>query len=337
MKTTASFILAAILAYLLPYSLYAETVTFELTRSGMEASGYTKKKSDMIITMYDYTINMGPVKLFAQKIPAVNDGDITMFQGGKLTFSPNSETRFSNIRLKSVTVTFSHGYNLSVSRNEDSEFSIDYEVTDDPFTIYNTSTKQLFPKKVTVTFDVDVTIGDAGFATLYLNDAAVIPDGVIAYTTTIKGEKAILHPIDSNLLPAQTGVILQNQGTFTFVHADEQPTGIDANALVGSTKETTATNFSGCLYALGIKNGNLGFYRINTDPQTGETPITPYKAYLQIDGNSGKPNAVTITDDESSLISNREDLQPAERHDLSGRMTSNHPAHLMKGNIVILQ
>lgn len=331
----APLIVAVILAILLPHSLSAETVTFDLTKSGMEAIGYTKKRSkNSFIPMYDYTMNSGPIKLCAEKVSNVYETDIEMYVGGILTFSPNTRTRFSGINITSVAVTFDHGYNISSKKIENSEFTINFAVTDNQREIYSTS-HELYPKSATITFDVDVTIGDAGYATLYLNDAAIIPDGVKAYTTTIEGDIAILHPIESNVLPAHTGVILQNQGTFTFTHSDEQSTGIGSNAMVGSTRDTTAVNFSGCLYALGIKNNTLGFYRINTDPETGETPITPYKSYLQIEGNSGKPNSLTITGDESSVISITEDLQSEDRYDLLGRRASIYPAHLIKGNVII--
>lgn len=80
-----------------------------------------------------------------------------------------------------------------------------------------------------------VTISDAGYATLYSPVALTIPEGVkVYYVSSLTETEATLTEI-SDIIPANTPVILKNTGSFNFDIANEAGTDVsEYNKLSGS-------------------------------------------------------------------------------------------------------
>ena len=109
-----------------------------------------------------------------------------------------------------------------------------------------------------------VTISSVGYSTLYLDYPVTIPEGVEVYVMSgIEGDYATLKRIEG-VLPANNGVILRNEGTYTFKRVTEPATPVESNLLSG-TAETIATNsVDGVVYTLQKnENGGVVFRRYN--------------------------------------------------------------------------
>ena len=145
----------------------------------------------------------------------------------------------------------------------------------------------------------DVTIGDAGYATLYLNYAVTVPTGVKAFPVTVDGEWAVFGEALTTI-PANTGVIIAGEtgeaataGTYKFNYA-APVAAIEGNKLAGSTIDTFV---EGSAYVLGYINvaeegederKEVGFYtatlNLDADGKTGATHFknNANKAYLAV-------------------------------------------------------
>ncbi|MBQ8270025.1 MAG: discoidin domain-containing protein [Bacteroidaceae bacterium] len=122
----------------------------------------------------------------------------------------------------------------------------------------------------------NVTVSDAGYATLYLNYAVTIPEGVNVYgVTEATNGWAIMDKI-SGTIPANTGVILENAGEFIFNYSNEagEGTSILKGTLLDENKGDDA-------YVLAIANEQVGLY-LATKNQDENTTFknNAFKAYL---------------------------------------------------------
>lgn len=107
-----------------------------------------------------------------------------------------------------------------------------------------------------------VTIGAAGYATLYLDYAVERPHGVEAYyVSRVSGDVAVLKAV-WDYIPAHTGVILRGSaGTYTFAYTTAQVQPIPQNMLRGTTVDTEIPAEPGITYyALGRSDGVVGLY-----------------------------------------------------------------------------
>lgn len=107
-----------------------------------------------------------------------------------------------------------------------------------------------------------VTIGTAGYATLYLDYAVERPRGVEAYyVSRVSGDVAVLKAV-WDYIPAHTGVILRGSaGTYTFAYTTAQVQPIPQNMLRGTTVDTEIPAEPGITYyALGRSDGVVGLY-----------------------------------------------------------------------------
>ena len=84
----------------------------------------------------------------------------------------------------------------------------------------------------------DLTVSAAGYATLYLDYNAIIPNGVEVYTAnTVKGDRLMLQQVNG-VLPANTAAIVRaEQGTYEFTKSDEEVAAIEDNLLRGSVED----------------------------------------------------------------------------------------------------
>ena len=136
--------------------------------------------------------------------------------------------------------------------------------------------------------EVEVS-NEAGYATLYLGQATYIPAGVEVYAVTgIEGNSATMTAVEG-VLPANTGVILKNAGTYTFKTAGATGS-VDGNLLLGSVENTYV---EGNAYVLGMIEGKVGLYKaiLNTNAEGGAGTThflnNANKAYLPMTNNAG--------------------------------------------------
>jgi hypothetical protein len=132
---------------------------------------------------------------------------------------------------------------------------------------------------------IDVTVGEAGYATLFYNQPTTIPTGVEAYVGALSEDKSVLNlTAVTGTIPANTAVILKAAaGTYTFEPADAAD-AITGNDLQGTTKELAVSSVEGQAYILSSKSGaNVGFYKFS-----GET-LAANKAYLVLPAASAAP------------------------------------------------
>ena len=144
------------------------------------------------------------------------------------------------------------------------------------------------------TASFDLTIGEAGYATLYLGCAVTVPAAVKAFPVTVDGEWAVFGEA-LKTIPANTGVIIAGEtgeaaaaGTYKFNYT-APVAAIEGNQLQGSTIDSYK---EGPAYVLGQVEGVVGLYKavLNADATgaTGESHFknNANKAYLVVPGAS---------------------------------------------------
>ena len=178
-----------------------------------------------------------------------------------------------------------------------------------------------------------VTITDAKYATFYAPVAVEVPEGVTAHTVTLNGEWATLNAIESGVIPANTGVVLYAKDiteatTYNFT-ITEDVEAIEGNDLRGSAATTYFTT-AGTYYALGLVEGEVGFYKDSFSSNRFQN--NSHKAYLYVPNTSAASafkfrfeGGITAIE---SVINNDAN---APIYDLSGRRVMN----AVKGGIYI--
>ena len=131
-----------------------------------------------------------------------------------------------------------------------------------------------------------LTVSAAGYATLYLDYATVIPEGVEVYTTKeVDGNLLKMELVEEDVLPANTAVIVKAaEGSYTFVQTDEVISEIADNLLNGSVEDEYINVPSNQkAFVLSRVDGEVGMYLAQlTD---GRFLNNANKAYLLLDDN----------------------------------------------------
>ena len=114
---------------------------------------------------------------------------------------------------------------------------------------------------------IDITIGEAGYATTYLPFDVTLPNTVKAYAVNdIKGEYAKME--EKTDIPANTGAILEGEGTHTLTIA-EAASDWTGNLLKGTN---VPTNIAEKAYVLSMPEGeSVGFYAAEINVSTDTT------------------------------------------------------------------
>lgn len=176
-----------------------------------------------------------------------------------------------------------------------------------------------------------VTITTAKYATFYAPVAVNVPEGVTAHTITINGEWATLSEA-LEVIPANTGVVLHSEtaGTYNFA-ITEDVEAISGNALLGSAATKYFTT-AGTYYALGLVEGEVGFYKDAF--KNNRFQNNSHKAYLYVPNTSAASAFKFRFEDGTtaieSVLNNGADAN-APIYDLSGRRVMN----TAKGGIYI--
>ena len=133
--------------------------------------------------------------------------------------------------------------------------------------------------------DVTVTVSDAGWATMYLDEAVHVPAGVNAYIVTgVENGYLIKEQIaEGEAIPANTGILLENKGEYNFAKTVTYNVTFATNLLAGTLTDTEIAKEEGNSYYI-LANGEegIGFY----NPVLGEDATkfnnAANKAYLVV-------------------------------------------------------
>ncbi len=170
--------------------------------------------------------------------------------------------------------------------------------------------------------EFELTVSDAGVATLYLDYSVAIPEvegmGDVMYVSDVVGRSLVLTKVENNI-PAHTGVIVYAQpGTYTFTSSTTHVDACANSRLSGVTEDTPTADIDGTVYTLSVgKNqGDIGFRKF-----VGET-LAANKAFL-VRNESNEVNFFNFgIDDEltgiSTTVQNVDD-ESAIIYDLQGR------------------
>lgn len=186
-----------------------------------------------------------------------------------------------------------------------------------------------------------VTVSDVDWATMYLGYAVYIPEGVNAYTVTgVESGYVTLTQLEG-VIPANTGVLLENAGEYTFKKAAKDPAAIAENLLRGSVANTYV---EGTAYVLSAKNG-VGLYKatLNKNAEGGEGDThflnNAGKAYLVLPAEAEAPAMFSFGRGEGTTgIDNAQlAIDDVAIYDLAGRrvQTMEKGIYIVNGKKVI--
>ena len=163
----------------------------------------------------------------------------------------------------------------------------------------------------------------ADYATLYLGQATYIPEGVEVYSVTAAANGYATLTVVEGVLPANTGVILKNAGTYTFKTAGATGSA-EGNLLRGSVENAYV---EGPAYVLANGTNGVGLYKAelnkNAEGNAGDTHFknNAKKAYLPDTASAGVRFLSFGFGDNETAIENIEgaEVENAVVYDLAGR------------------
>lgn len=170
---------------------------------------------------------------------------------------------------------------------------------------------------------IDVTITDAGYATVNYPFAVQMPENVKAYTGSLSENQDVLNlnKVADGIVPAHTPVILTAaEGTYTLtILADNNTPSIAGNALSGTLLgKTIATEQNA--YILGLGEQGAGFYKMNNEDRA----LGANKAYIALPASASHVRSITIGGPTTGIEDTvAEDAQTEEYYDLQGRRVMN--------------
>ena len=184
-----------------------------------------------------------------------------------------------------------------------------------------------------------VKVSAAGYATFYAPVALTLPEGLTAYTVTVNNDGwATLNEIESDVIPANTGVVLEGTAKTYNLTVAEPAEAISGNDLLGTVAASYVTADAYVLGYINVaeegqpENKQVGFYTATKNQQEGASWLNNgFKAYLPktvqattLRFNFGGTTAI------ESVLNNGVDAN-APIYDLSGRRVMN----AVKGGIYI--
>ena len=104
-----------------------------------------------------------------------------------------------------------------------------------------------------------LTVGETGWATIFLDFNAAIPANVEVYTVTKVNDGYVTLAQVTGVLPANTGVIVKAaENDYTFAYSTDEAADVTGNLLKGTV---TDKNIEGEAYVLGVVDGEVGLYK----------------------------------------------------------------------------
>lgn len=219
------------------------------------------------------------------------------------------------------------------------------------FSCYSTTTTQ---ENVCLYYKAtEVKINKYGYATLFLDKAVALPEGLTAYYCTVDGTTAVLNEV-GEVIPAATGVVLKGEPNTTYTLTNTTAENSNAaviaenNRLIGYVVDTNVPMGTGtdAYYALNVKDGAVGFFV----PRTASDDMTSFtakanKAYLKLEGGAANVQMLSIRqgmDGDETAVENSLVLPKTEEmvyYDLTGRRVYNpgRGIYIVNGKKMILR
>ena len=132
----------------------------------------------------------------------------------------------------------------------------------------------------------ELSVGDAGYATLYLGFNAAIPATVEAYVVSEINDGYVTLEQVTGVLPANEAVIVKAaKGNYGFAQSSDTPAVIGENLLEGTLEDT---NIYAEAYVLGLVDGEPGLYKAVMNQDGGTAFLNnANKAYLPVSTPNG--------------------------------------------------
>ncbi len=178
-----------------------------------------------------------------------------------------------------------------------------------------------------------LTVTSAGWATLFLDFNAAIPENVDAYIVTAVNKDYVTLTDVTGVLPANTGVIVNaEEGNYTFAASTKEATVVTGNLLEGSVSDEY---IQGAAYVLANGENGIGMYKaeLNMNAEgnnVGKDNGTHFlnnanKAYLPASAvTTGAATSASLRFDFDGITTAVEDItekraESKEIYDLTGR------------------
>lgn len=202
-------------------------------------------------------------------VKVVNKGtglELTSSGGGNVTLTENG-TPFFVAETSETTENATNGFCL---RKNDSDQYLNANYSAKKLSHWS-STDAGSTFFLTEYEEAAVTVSEAAnWATMYLGYAVYVPEGVNVYTISGVENNYVVKEAVEGVIPANTGVLLENKGNYTFKKAANYTSAIENNLLDGSVVNTYV---AGPAYVLSMPAGkNVGFYQaeLNSDADGNE-------------------------------------------------------------------
>ena len=180
--------------------------------------------------------------------------------------------------------------------------------------------------------EINITIGEAGYATTYLPFDVTLPNTVKAYAVT-ETSASNATMTEKEDIPANTGAILEGQGTHTLTIA-EASSDWTGNMLLGSN---VATEITGPGYVLSKVDGVVALYAAKLTE--GKFLNNANKAYLPAAGNNARALTFNFGGNETAIESVEGENENAKAvvYDLAGRRVQNAQkgVFIINGKVVV--
>lgn len=161
------------------------------------------------------------------------------------------------------------------------------------------------------------TVSSAGYSTLYSAFQLTVPSGVDVYAPEYVQSSNVLRFENKlaagTVLPAGTGLLLKNAGTYNFAYSEAQPADV-TSALTGSVVSAPVEDFAGTIYSLAKEDGVVAFYKYSQSTTVGG------KAFLVLPAAQAKKVTFDFGNSTTS-VNEMESAEPtdATTYNLSGQ------------------
>lgn len=303
-----SDVLSAGSEYLSSNKISSATNAYECTNWGLKI-GKSNASGSFLLTMSEKgTVQATSIVVHARSYSETNQAQLTLYANGT-----NNSCKVGQYTLNNPTNDFGdYQYSLS-SPTVLSSLSL-------------ASNKYCCIESITIHYSGNVssvTVGELGYASLYVDHEVSIPDGVEAYYATKNGDYAVLYKID-NVIPAFTGVIVKAPaGNYTLVDSNTSAPALSDNLLVGYGHDVQITGSSDlAYYALNYKtvdNVKIPGFLVPKGAGTpnGSFTAKAHKAYLCLP--NGSADAIEMRFGDTTLLEELRPEQSDEIYDLMGR------------------